>query len=406
MSVTPPPRPARAVRLSDIRGLARLATTGVDGVSRIAEGVHASVLRSVGVAGAAPAGVTNGLTGMVYRSVRGLNRLVGHGIDAALAPLARRLDDPASASPPAREAALAALNGVVGDHLAATCNPLATAMRLRRNGTDWVAGTQPATGKVALLIHGLCMNDMQWRDAETGHDHGDLLAALGYTPVYLVYNTGRHVADNGQELADQLDNWLAAWPLPVEELVVLAHSMGGLVARSACHQAERDGRRWPALLRKMVFLGTPHHGAPLERAGNLIDQLLGSSRYSAPFARLGHLRSAGITDLRHGCVRAEHPASDRFAAGPDPRTPLPLPAGVDCYTIAASTARQRSPLADRLLGDGLVPLPSALGEHPDPAHTLAFPPAHRHTVWGAGHFALLHHPDVTKRLQVWLASNG
>lgn len=396
-----PPSSARPVRLSDIQGLARLATAGVAGVSQIAEGVHASVLRSMGVGGAAPSGATGGLTGLIYRSVRGVTRLVGGGIDATLAPLVRWLDDPTSASPPAREAALAALNGVLGDRLAASGNPLATTMRLRH------ATTPPVGGRIALLIHGLCMNDLQWRDTETGHDHGDQLAALGYTPVYLVYNTGRPIADNGADLAHQLETWLANWPQPVEELLVLAHSMGGLVARSACHQAQRDGLRWPALLRTLVFLGTPHHGAPLERAGNWIDQALGSTRYSAPFARLGHLRSAGITDLRHGNVRREdHAGPDRFAAGPDTRTPLPLPAGVACYTIAASSARQRSPMAERLLGDGLVPLRSALGEHADPAHTLAFPPAHRHIVWGAGHFALLHHPGVTKQLEVWLATNG
>jgi len=226
--------------------------------------------------GAAPSGATGGLTGLIYRSVRGVTRLVGGASMPHWHRWCAGWTTPPAPPRPAREAALAALNGVLGDRLAASGNPLATTMRLRH------ATTPPVGGRVALLIHGLCMNDLQWRDTETGHDHGDQLAALGYTPVYLVYNTGRPIADNGADLAHQLETWLANWPQPVEELLVLAHSMGGLVARSACHQAQRDGLRWPALLRTLVFLGTPHHGAPLERAGNWVDQVLGSTITDCP----------------------------------------------------------------------------------------------------------------------------
>ena len=114
--------------------------------------------------------------------------------------------------------------------------------------------------------------------------------------------------------------------------------------------------KWPTLMKNIVFLGTPHHGAPLERAGNWIDVILGSTPYSRPFAKLGQLRSAGITDLRYGHVLdADWQGHDRFRRKPDSRESVPLPEGVACYCVAATTASKRSLVADRLVGDGLVP---------------------------------------------------
>jgi pimeloyl-ACP methyl ester carboxylesterase len=129
-----------------------------------------------------------------------------------------------------------------------------------------------------------------------------------------------------------------AWPQPVQEMTLLVHSMGGLVARSACHQAAEAGHSWLAQLKALVFLGTPHHGAPLERLGSWVDGVLGSNIVTRPFAKIGQVRSAGITDLRHGNVlHADWHDAGRFERGPDARQPVPLPAGVACYTVAATT---------------------------------------------------------------------
>ena len=76
--------------------------------------------------------------------------------------------------------------------------------------------------------------------------------------------------------------------------------MGGLVARSASHQAAA-GAAWPRQLRDLVFLGTPHLGAPLERRGRGVD-LLSAPPHARALALLGRTRSAGITDLRHGAL--------------------------------------------------------------------------------------------------------
>jgi len=161
--------------------------------------------------------------------------------------------------------------------------------------------------------------------------------------------------------------------------------------------------RWPAKLKTMVFLGTPHHGAPLEKAGNWVDIVLGSTPYSKPFAKLGQLRSAGITDLRYGhTLDADWVGKDRFRRQPDSRQHLPLPDGVACYTIAGTTVGQRSPLAERVVGDGLVPLPSALGQHRQAARSLQFAVNAQTIVYRTNHMQLLHSPVVTAQLLQWL----
>ena len=410
------PAPFKHLRPSDLRAVAQLATQATSGVASMAEGVHHAVLGTMGLAGNKAHQQTSGITGFVYRTVRGVTELVGKALQVAftkLEPLlATLVDAPPDTSE--REAVLAALNGVLGDQLEQHHNPLATPMALRYQGQALnlhaLLAIPQATGKVLLLIHGLCMNELQWTPAEPAADEkpvadipATLAAALGYTPVYLRYNTGRHTAHNGRELAAMLERLLAHWPVPVKELTVVVHSMGGLVIRSAIHTAQHSKLHWPQQLKSIVFLGTPHHGAPLERAGNWIDVVLGATPFSKPFAKLGQLRSAGITDLRYGFVlETDWAGQDRFKRKPDTRQPLPLPVGVACYTVAATTAAKRSPLAERVIGDGLVPLPSALGQHADPRHQLAFAKTNQAIVYRTNHLALLHSPEVALQLVQWL----
>jgi hypothetical protein len=340
--------------------------------------------------------------------VRGSTRLVGRGLDAMLGAVTPLIAGaPASAE---RDAVVAVLNGVWGDHLAVTRNPLAIPMALRVDGKpldltkDALAARLPnATGRLLVVVHGLCMNDLQW--TREGHNHGLALAQdRGVTPVWLHYNSGRHVSENGREFAELLERLVAAWPVPIEDLTILAHSMGGLVTRSACHLAESSALRWRSALKRIVFLGTPHHGAPLERGGRQVDMLFAISPYVAPFARLGKARSAGITDLRFGNLQdADWQGRDRHAQRRDDRVPLPLPAGVDVYMVAATLAENAGSIKDALVGDGLVPLASALGEHDDPRHVLAVPKEHRHVVRTANHWDLLERPAVYSQLRTWLA---
>ncbi len=400
---------ATHIRLSDLRGFHRLASDATLGVTDLVEAMHAAIARPLGVSGGSPQGRTRGITGLAYRSVRGVTRLVGLGVEALLGLL------PAPAGPtrssPQREAVLAALNGVWGDHLAASANPLAIGMCLRANGApltidrDALAGTAADPGRrLLVLVHGLCMNDLQWLRA--GHDHGAALARdLGYTPIYAHYNSGRHVSTNGRELGDLLEKLVGAWPHPIERLAIVGHSMGGLVARSACHYAALAGHAWPARLDRLVFLGTPHFGAPLERAGALADFLLEISPYTAPFARLGKARSAGIRDLRHGYLLDEDWQRQPARSATALHSPVPLPAGVRCFAAAASRQAKPGPPAARVRGDGLVPVDSALGRHRDPSFALALPEAHRWVGYGMGHFDLLDRGEVYRQIAHWLADD-
>ena len=122
---------------------------------------------------------------------------------------------------------------------------------------------------------------------------------LGCTPLYLRYNTGRHISTNGQEFAQLLEQLCEAWPVPVESLSLIGHSMGGLVIRSASWYAQQAQSTWLQHLQRVVCLGTPHHGSPVERAGHALDRAMQRIPYTEPLA-LGRRRSAGIKDLRHG----------------------------------------------------------------------------------------------------------
>jgi pimeloyl-ACP methyl ester carboxylesterase len=393
--------------LTDLRGVSRMAVDAAVGITGLVGAMHAKIAKGpTKLAGATVGTAVNRAISAVYQSIGGVTRAVGGGIDLALGAVAPALGSVESSS--TRESVIAALSGVLGDYLAETGNPLGVTMCLRREGKPLelerdrlAAAIRAPSSKVLILVHGLCRNDRSWE--RNGHDHGAELARdLSYTAVYLHYNTGLHVSTNGRAFAEMLEDLVAAWPVPVKEVSILAHSMGGLVARSACHYASAASHAWLRRLRKLVFLGTPHHGTPLERAGHRVDLFLESISYTAPFAVLGKLRSAGITDLRHGYVLDEDwKGRDRFANRTDPHCAVPLPKRIQCYTIAGSIGRKRSTRRTELIGDGLVPIASALGDHRDSRRRLAFPSSHRWTAWGTSHLGLLRSDRVYERIRGW-----
>ena len=387
-----------------IRGISRLIFDGVEEVSRIVEGMHANIAAPSLPFGEGTEGRMRGGTGLVYASIRFVNAAARAVLDCTLDVLAAR---PKATVTDARwDAAVSVTNGVLGDHLVASNNPLAIRMCLRRNGRVLDIDRELATTvgshaqRVVVLAHGLCRNDRQW--TRRGHDHGaELSRELEYFPLYLLYNTGRHVSENGRELATLLERLVERWPTEVQELAIVAHSMGGLVARSACHYGAESN--WRRKLRKLVFLGTPHHGAPLERLGNWLQTAAGMSPYSAPLCRLGMIRSAGVTDLRYGNLLDEDwMHNSRFASTGDTRRPIPLPDGVGCYAIAGTTGKREGDLGDFLFGDGLVPIRSALGRHQAADRTLTFPESHQWIGYGIDHLDLLNRPEVFSTLRNWL----
>jgi len=395
----PPPN-----TVEELRGVTRLAAEATTSIVDLVEAMQLVIAGGPKVLGRPFLVPTRLCSRPVYASIRGVTRVVATAIDRALPTLQPLLGRMTFGT--RHETALAIVNGVLGDYLAARGNPLAIEMRLRRNGHPLdikrcslrEAYPNPSR-KLLLFVHGSCSHDCQWSWQDI--DPSAALAEdLGFTPLYLHYNTGLHIATNGRTLALLLERLVAAWPVPVDELAIVGHSMGGLVARSACHSGEAENHAWRRKLDKLVCIASPHHGAPLERGGHWLDVLLEVSRYSAPFARLGKIRSAGVTDMRFGNVLEEHrDARGRFALGGDLRRELKLPEGVRCY--AAAGTRSCAP-APKLVSDGLVPVDSALGRHRNKALTLAF--TETWIGFGMGHVELMRRRELYATLRGWLSS--
>ena len=396
----PPPDPS-----ADLRGTSRLVVDAIVGVTDVVEAMHRTISGLAPIVGPVPQERTTGITGLVYRSVRGLSRMVGGQLDAALrqlAPLPSPLPDED------REVVVAALNGILGTHLVDENNPLAIPMQLRTSGhplplrRDAIGNAIASPrSKLLVLVHGLCMSDRGW--SRDGHNHGSSLArALGYTPLSLRYNSGRSIPANGRRFADLLETLIQEWPVPVRELVLIGHSMGGLVARSACHYARLADHAWPRRLNKLVFLGTPHHGSPLEHVGSWVDVLTSISPYTAPLARIGKIRSDGIKNLRYGTIvdnLGDEETSENVRA---PQPSVPLPEDTECFAIAATMSPDAPPSG--LKWDGLVPVKSALGRHTDPTQSLSIPPSHQQIVHELTHFDLLSSRTVYDPLHRWLST--
>lgn len=399
------------VKPNDVRGYGKLAVDATQGVTDLVEAIHQRIARPSMLFGQSPDERTSGITGLVYRSVREITGAIGFGIDATLQPLMPFLEKALEQSPTssARENLVAAINGVVGDHLENSENPLAQQMLFRYQGRDLqvsedalAAAIPDAQGHVLVAIHGLCMNDLQW--SRNGYSHVDLAAQqLKATPVYLRYNSGRHISQNGREFSIALEQLIASWPTKVTSITLLTHSMGGLIARSACHYGMQKQYGWLRKLKNVVFLGTPHHGAPLERGGNLFQRAVGVIPFAAPLARLGMLRSAGVTDLRYGALIDEDwNRRGRFDHAPDDREVLSLPAGVHYFAAAATLGKTLGDPKDTMLGDGLVPVDSALGQHPESQRCLYFSPSQKALFFQHSHWDLLYRPEVGQQILEWL----
>jgi pimeloyl-ACP methyl ester carboxylesterase len=382
-----------ALRASDLRALAQLATDGTLGVTDLVEAMHAGIVKPMGLAHPTKPARTTRITGFVYGAVRGTTRVVGGALDLALSLPPKNIR-PSSIE---RDALISALNGVIGDRLAKTNNELAINMQFCVDGDaisispEALAPIARRSRKVVILVHGLCMNNRQWlRD---GHDHGAALAKdLGFTPIYLRYNSGRHVSDNGREFAQQLEALVAAWPNAIDEIAIVAHSMGGLVTRSAFELGKTAKHAWMPHVKRVVFLGTPHQGAPLERGGHWIDVILGAAPFAKPLARIGKVRSVGITDLRHGRIHnASNQTEDAFTKPPP---------GTKFFAIAATTSKSDIDWRSQVIGDGLVPVKSALAIVDD---TSAFPSSRRWVAHETNHMQLLSAPHVYSKLKAWLA---
>jgi len=392
---------------SDLQGITRLVTAATIGITDLVEAMHRRIVHPPFLPSTPIQHLITNIAGFTYTTVRKSTQFIGNSADNALGRFASVLGEIEATEK--REAISAVLNGVIGDYLEKTANPLQIKMQFRHQG-DALPLDQKSlkkaypkiNGKILVLLHGSCMNDLQWTRKD--HNHGKALAAdLNTTPLYLHYNSGLHISTNGQEFNDLLEILVTNWPVPVEEMVILGHSMGGLVTRSALHYAQQNQKVWPTHLKKIIFLGTPHHGAPMERAGNYVDVVLEAVPYAKPFARLGKIRSAGVTDLRYGnLVDEDWQDKDRFKMQRDKRQNVPLPKDVACYSIAAVVGKETNSKTSHVRGDNMVGVKSALGQHKKPSKSLMFKKQNTWIAYGNNHIDLLSNPEIYSKIKSWL----
>jgi pimeloyl-ACP methyl ester carboxylesterase len=378
------------------------------GIGGVHAGIAERVFRAVGPQGAAVRVIHDGISGGVYAGLKSASRAAGTGADALLS---RReaTEGPALSTHPKGALALAALNGLIGDRLERESSPLHVRLAIRVHGRpvpaepEAVAEAFPdATPRIVVFLHGLMETEHAWRYGGQETYGARLRREIGATPVEVRYNTGRHVSANGRSLADELEALTQAWPVPVESVALVGHSMGGLAARSACHQAAERGDEWVRKVRHVVSLGTPHMGAPLEEAVHVAAAGLAALPETRPFGNFLRRRSAGIRDLRRGSLvdedwQGRDPDALRAAACRE--VPL-LDGATHCFVSATITDSDRHPVG-RLIGDWLVLQPSASGR--SRRRRIPFRDEDGLHVGGAHHLALLNHPAVYERLRGWLA---
>lgn len=306
-----------------------------------------------------------------------------------MAPPLRSLDESAAVA-----RAVGVMHGAVGAHPGGAMTVRVDHRRVGPDRGSFAAAFPSASGRLVVFLHGLVETERSWfhqpdQDrARTGTDFGSRLAEeLSCSPVYVRYNTGQHVSDSGRELVGLLSEVVAGWPVPVTEIVLVGHSMGGLVARSAVHQAGELGAPWLSTVTRLVCLGSPHTGAPLERAAVLAAGLLGRFAVLAPGIRLMAMRSDGIKDLAEGHLHEGQWAQDGATVD------TVVPAGVRQLFVAATLSRSAGSLWGRLVGDLMVTPASAA----DRTQT-----ADLEWLGGLHHFDLLHHDAVYDAILSWL----
>jgi pimeloyl-ACP methyl ester carboxylesterase len=404
------------MRRSDIRAVGDLVAEASSVVTTLVRGMHAGisgrVFDSIGPSAAPTRVVHDELTHVIYT---GVDRGIRDAARAAGMVASEIWGDDASRALESRAGvgqAIAAVTGLYGDQLTAQANKLAGDMRIHHCGTpigltaESLASEFPAaTGRVVVFVHGWCLTERSWwrrpREGDDARSYGERLRDdLAFTPVYLRYNTGLHVSVNGRTLAEMLDQLVAQWPVGIDELVLVGHSMGGLVIRSACHYGAQQQHRWQENVSHVVCLGSPHLGADLEKGVNVASWALARLPETQAIAGFLNTRSAGVKDLRFGaCLDEDWCDADPDEFLSDRCHEVPFLPGATYHFVATTAA---PPVVGLIAGDHLVRSGSASGR--SKSRSIPFDPEHGLTLTGLNHFGLLNDPRVYAKLHDWIGA--
>lgn len=393
-----------------MEGLSQLATSSVTGVAEIVQEIHRDIFLQYFSLTRRQANFIweNGITKRIYGLTQQIMQQYGKGLAISLRGLNRYFpvlhEKPLT---PMMHFIANVLNGVLGDHMLQSQNPLALPMVMYDRYGQLQRGE--LSGRVVILIHGLCMNHLSWAPGESsGLGEHILYHQQQANVLYLNYNTGRRISSNGRSFSNLLEKLISNNPR-ITEIDLIGHSMGGLVSRSALFYGKQSTCKWIDYVENLVCIGSPHQGAVLERLGFMLQEKVGQIPFASVLAQLGNLRSAGIIDLRHGSVRDddwEH-LEARIGQMDDCRKPAPLPSRIKTYLIAGTLERESSSSKTlEAIGDYLVSVKSALGDHPHPQFRLKVPEDHKAVFYGLNHMEIQYHPKVREQIIAWVYSDA
>jgi pimeloyl-ACP methyl ester carboxylesterase len=389
-----------------LEGLAQLASTSLSGIHELVQMIHRELLLNTLGMSEQQSRYFQALPRVekIYQfSYRALQRY-GHYF---LAPGLRQVIEHFPGLhrkdlTPQLHSLIGILNGVLGDYLLAQQNPLALPMVLYEHHGRVQQGR--LKGKVVIFVHGLCMNHLTWTNSNfTGIGAHLLTQPHPGTMLYLNYNTGRRISANGRSFANLLND-LIQRNRDISQIDLIGHSMGGLVSRSALFYGKQNMQGWLSKVGNLVCLGSPHHGAVLERFGFTLQEKLGRFPLINMIGNLVNIRSNGIIDLRHGSVRDDdwEYLDARIGTMDDSRKPAPLPSHIQAFFVAGTVeAEHINSRALKIIGDYLVSIKSALGEHPNPRFQLKVPEHHKAVFFGLNHFEIQYHTQVAQQIVQW-----
>ena len=390
-----------------LEGLAQLVSTPVtQALQNLIESLQREMLRSIfGVSKKTSKDLQHNIYVQKLHHFS-YNSLLGYG-HYFIAPALRKIIDQFpklhhKALTPKMIFLVSALNGIIGDYLYKNHNPLAIPSNLYDHYGELQQGD--LSGRIVIFCHGLCMNHLDWTNRNYGGIGEKLLAQRdNNTMLYLHYNTGRRVSANGRTLANILEDLVKRHPR-ITSINLIGHSMGGLISRSALFYGKQNLHQWFHMMENLVCLGSPHHGAVLERIGFAVQEKIGHFPVIKLAGHIVNIRSNGILDLRYGSVRDDDWEHNQARIGmmDDNRKPAPLPSHINTFLIAGTIEfENRKNRTLKVIGDYLVSVKSALGEHPNPRFHLKVPDSHKAIFYGLNHMEIQYHSSVAEQITKW-----